>query len=220
MWARLGEITPDLSGGVPLLTLLGSIGLLLGYAVYASFAATQVAGDTLVQVGGTKLAAQEAVVSSVLSVVLILCVVLFGRLQAEMNDRYTAETVGAWQFGVTAGSGGEQDRIVRWLLQAERQADDEAFLDQQTGWAVSLTDAHRVTQASLGTLDAVIRSVLWFVVVATGLQTLLVSRRLHGLRIVMPFTVVVLLVVFLVSIPSTHEFASLLWQARNGTGKF
>ncbi len=143
-------------------------------------------GTTLREIGGVKLNGFEVVVGSILSVVLVVCVVLYGKLLDESSQIESAKLLGAWQVEIGTDVQDNENAIVEWLIEGEREFDDESLLGSRVEWAVSLADQHNITRRGFRIADGVIHAVFWFIMTATMLQILLISQDLHGLRVLMP----------------------------------
>lgn len=143
-------------------------------------------GTTLSGIGGVKLNGFEVVVGSILSVVLVVCVVLYGKLLDESSQIESARLLGAWQVEIGTDVQDNENAIVEWLIEGEREFDDESLLESRVEWAVSLADQHSITKRGFRIADGVIHAVFWFIMTVTMLQILLISQDLHGLRVLMP----------------------------------
>jgi hypothetical protein len=176
----------DLSGVYAAALIIAASFVYLGiYATRRPLA--PVAGTTTLRgLGGVKLNGFEVVVGSILSVVLVVCVVLYGKLVEESGQIESAKLLGAWQIERGSDFQASESDIVEWLIKGEQEFDDEALLESRTEWAVSLADQHKITKRGFRIADGFIHAAFWFIMTATTLQILLISQDLHGLRVLMP----------------------------------
>lgn len=181
-WARPFEMSGIYAAALIITASLVHLGIYAGGRRLAPAAGS----TTLQQVGGVKLNGFEVVFVSILSVALVVCIVLYGRLAEESRDIEAAKRLGAWQTERGADIQANENAIVDWLVQGEQEFDDEALLESRAQWAVSLADQHKVTKRGFRIAAGVIHAIFWFIVTTTALQILLISQDLHGLRVLMP----------------------------------
>ena len=167
--------------------------------------AAQARGGVDLSLGGVKFAGFEIVVGSILSVALLLSLVFYGSLSEELSEGRSARMLGAWQMEGNAAAQGDEDAIIRWLMDGERRSEDDAWLDSRTQMAISLIDRHKVAEHGFGIADTMIHGVFWLVGTATVIQVLLLSRYLHGLRVIMPSLMISLILLTFYLVPRTSE---------------
>jgi hypothetical protein len=176
-------------------------------------AAALARGASDLSVGGVKFAGFEVVVGSILSVALLLSLAFYGSLSEELGEGHSARMLGAWQVEGNAAAAGDQDAIIRWLMDGERRSDDDAWLDSRTQMAISLTDRHKIAEQGFGVADTIIHSVFWLIGTATVIQVLLLSRHMHGLRVVMPSMMVSLILLTFYLVPRTSDMIRMFTSA-------
>lgn len=176
-------------------------------------AAARSAGSADLSLGGVKFAGFEVVVGSILSVALLLSLVFYGNLSEELSEGRSALMLGAWQMEGNAAAEGDDDTIIRWLMDGERRSDDEAWLESRTQMAISLADRHMIAEHGFGIADTIIHGVFWLIGSATVIQVLLLSRHMHGLRIVMPTMMVSLILLTFYLVPRTSELIRVFTSA-------
>ena len=162
-------------------------------------------GGTDLNLGGVKFAGFEVVVGSTLSVALLLSLVFYGSLSEELSEGRAARMLGAWQIEGNAAVQVDEDATIRWLMDGERRSDDDEWLDSRTQMAISLVDRHKIAEHGFGIADTMIHGVFWLIGTTTVIQVLLLSRYLHGLRIIMPSLMISLLLLTFFLVPRTSE---------------
>lgn len=192
------------SSSAPVVILIAGLGVMAIFTAYLIYT-YRGSPATIEQLGEATLAGKEAIVGALMSVILVLCVVLYGSTRADLGNRSTAEVFGASQFSESSAEVLTQQQVAEWLLDSAQSVKDEPMLQQQVNWAISMVDRHTGTKSSLMNLAPVIRATLWFVIIATALITLIISRRIYGLRVVMPMMVTALLIIFASTIPLGGE---------------
>ena len=70
---------------------------------------------------------------------------------------------------------------------------------------MSLVDRHKIAEHGFGIADTMIHGVFWLIGTTTVIQVLLLSRYLHGLRIIMPSLMISLLLLSFFLVPRTSE---------------
>lgn len=191
---------------IVLITGLGLAAITTAYLIYMYRGSPA----TIEQLGEATLAAQEAVVGALISVILVLCVVLYGSMLAERGGRTTAEIFGSSKIDTSSGALPTQQQVAEWLLDTAQDVQEDPVLQQQVDWAISIVDGHSVTKTSILNVAPLIKASLWFVIIATALISLIISRRIYGLRVVMPIMVIALLIVFVSTIPLGREIVDTL----------
>lgn len=161
----------------------------------------QANADEILQVGGLKFSGHEALMGSLVTIVLVMSVVLYGSLRQEVNDIETAQVLGSWHMGSAPGQTAGPREIADWLMDGASQVDDEDLLNLRADLATSMADRHGIARSTFRLADLVVRYAVWFVALLAILQSLLISRHLHGLRILMPAMTITLVVLFLVAAP-------------------
>ncbi|MEI7601766.1 MAG: hypothetical protein WCJ41_20925 [Aestuariivirga sp.] len=165
--------------------------------------------DTITDVGGVNFTVHEALIGAVTSIVFVLCVAFYGRFITEANEIRAAEIMGAWQFGYSADAADNSDKIVAWLMSGGQNPLDPAS-DYQINLAVSLADRHVATRTAFLAIDAIVRYGIWAVAFVAIVQSILNSRQLYGLSILMPAMIITLIVVILVFFPGARDLLTLL----------
>ena len=162
-------------------------------------------GSAGLYLGGINFAGFEVVAGSTLSVALILSLVFYGSLSEELSEGHSARMRGAWQVEGSAAAQGDKDATIRWLMDGERRSDDDDWLDSRTQIAISLIDRHKTAEHGVGIADKMIHGVFWLIGTTTVIQILLLSRYLHGMRIIMPSLIVSLILLTFYLVPRTSE---------------
>lgn len=168
-------------------------------------AAARSRGNADLSLGGVKFAGFEVVVGSILSVALLLSLVFYGSLSEELSEGRSALILGAWQMEGNAAAAGDEDAIIRWLMEGKHKSDDDTWLESRTLMAIALADRHEIAEHGFGIADTIIHGVFWLIGTATVIQVLLLSRHMHGLRIVMPSMMVSLILLTFYLLPRTSE---------------
>lgn len=171
-------------------------------------AASATSSDPLLDVGGFKFSVHEALMGALTTVIFVLCAAFYARFIAEANQMRTAQILGAWQFGYSPDTGND-DKIIAWLMSGHYDPYDIGS-DYRTEFAVSLADHHVVTRRALLATDAVVRHSIWVVAGLAVVQSLLNSRNLHGLRILMPAMIVTIVSVLFLFFPEMRELVHML----------
>lgn len=184
---------------------IASVILVLGLNRLLGQAAARARGGADLSLGGVKFAGFEVVVGSILSVAFLLSLAFYGSLSEELSESRSARMLGAWQMEGNAAAEGDEDAIIRWLMDGEQRSGDDAWLDSRTHMAISLTDRHKVAERGFGIADTIIHGVFWLIGTATVIQVLLLSRHMHGLRIVMPSMMISLILLTFYLVPRTSE---------------
>lgn len=168
-------------------------------------AAARSRGNADLSPGGVTFAGFEVVVGSILSVALLLSLVSYGSLSEELSEGRSALMLGAWQMEGNAAAAGDEDAIIRWLMEGERNSDDDTWLESRTLMAIALADRHEIAEHGFGFADTIIHGVFWLIGTTTVIKVLLLSRHMHGLRIVMPSMMVSLILLTFYLLPRTSE---------------
>ena len=184
--------------------------LVLVYALLANRGLTASGpADPIQDVGGVKFSVHEALMGAIMSIIFVLCAVSYGRFIQEANQMRSAEIMGAWHFGYVPDAANNNDKIVAWLMSSVQNSSDAAP-DYQIELAVSLADRHVITSSAFLAIDPILRYGIWSVAVVAIAQSLLNSRQLHGLRILMPAMIITLIVFLLLFLPEASDLAKLL----------
>jgi hypothetical protein len=204
------------AAGIYAAALIGTVSIIY-IGMYTTRAIRQpAAGNTaLTGLGGVKLSGFEVVVGSMLSVVLVVCVVLYGKLIEEGSQIESAKLLGAWRPERGTDFQSTENAIVDWLIEGERDFSDDALLETRSEWAVSLADQHKITKRGFRIADGVIHVVFWFIVTITALQFLLISQGLHGLRVLIPVVLVGFMIIILFLPSGASGLAPYFWVASN-----
>lgn len=167
----------------------------------------------LLEVGGFKFSVHEALMGALTSIIFVLCAAFYARFIAEVNQMRTAQILGAWQFGYSPELGSNNAKIVAWLMSGS--SDPYSFAaDYRTELAVSLADRHMVTRKALLGMDAVIRYGIWAAAGFAIVQSLLNSRHLRGLRILLPAMIITIVGFIFIFFPETRDLVHLLDTAQ------
>jgi hypothetical protein len=185
--------------------VIASVVLVLILNRFVGQAAARARGAADLYLGGVKFAGFEVVVGSTLSVALLLALVFYGNLSQELSEGRSARMLGAWQMDGNAAAQGDKDAIIRWLMDGERRSEDDTWLDSRTHMAISLIDRHKIAEYGFGIADTMIHGVFWLIGTATVIQVLLLSRYLHGMRVIMPSLMISLILLTFYLVPRTSE---------------
>ncbi|MEI6537520.1 MAG: hypothetical protein WCN98_19405 [Verrucomicrobiaceae bacterium] len=180
------------------------------------------ASDPLLDVGGFKFSVHEALMGALTSIIFVLCAAFYVRFIQEANQIRTAQILGAWQFRFGSDVGGNDDKIIAWLMSGKYDPFDIAS-DYRTELAVSLADRHVVTRTAFLAMDSVVRYGIWATAGLAIIQTLLNARQLRGLRILIPAMVIAILVFIVLYFPECRDLIKLLPSSAPAayfTGKF
>jgi hypothetical protein len=201
MDSRLMEYLPSVAAIIVIVSVV--IVLILNRLIGQASARERGSAD--LNLGGVKFAGFEVVAGSTLSVALILSLVFYGSLSEELSEGRSARMLGAWQIEGNAAAQGDKDATIRWLMDGERRSNDDDWLDSRTQMAISLIDRHEIAEHGFGVADTMIHGVFWLIGTTTVIQILLLSRYLHGMRIVMPSLMISLILLTFYLVPRTSE---------------